>query len=166
MKMNSVMHQLHRNTLARANARLVKLFDCTLFASLGEDDAEASSPYYHTLVVGYERFVLEYLEDTTHKLQQGLIDLTYEDLHDRQPDPVRDCFFAIAFPEAGLEDLPRPYVDLNRSIENANPHSYSRMMMLFEAGTPAVEDSLTLSTCPSLRKFLTSARQVGMTLRW
>ena len=103
--------------------------------------------------MGYERSILEYLEDTTHKLQQALIDLTYEDLHDRQLDPVKDWFFATAFPEEGLEDLPRPYVDpesvphkpvflsrpwpewkhLNRSIETASPHSYSRMMPLFEA---------------------------------
>ncbi|CAE7604725.1 eglA, partial [Symbiodinium microadriaticum] len=136
----------------------------------GGDDAEAINPYYHTLIVGYERSIIEYLEDTTAKLQQALCDLTYEDLHDKQPTDVQNWFSAIAFPEDILAKLPRTYVDpkyephkssflrtkwpewkhLNRAIGDANPHSYSRMMMLFEAALrPAMEEMLYCFDLPS-----------------
>ena len=136
----------------------------------GGDDAEAINPYYHTLIVGYERSIIEYLEDTTAKLQQAICDLTYEDLHDKQTTDIQNWFSAIAFPEDILAKLPRNYVDpkyephktsflrtrwpqwkhLNRAIAEANPHSYSRMMMLFEAALrPAMEEMLYCFDLPS-----------------
>ena len=136
----------------------------------GGDDAEAINPYHHTLIVGYERSIIEYLEDTTATLQQAICDLTYEDLHEKQTTDVQNWFYAVAFPEDILAKLPRNYVDpkyephkssflrtkwpqwkhLNRAIAEANPHSYSRMMMLFEAALrPAMEEMLYCFDLPS-----------------
>ena len=136
----------------------------------GGDDAEAINPYHHTLIVGYERSIIEYLEDTTTKLQQAICDLTYEDLHEKQPTNVQNWFYAVAFPEDILAKLPRNYIDpkyephkssflrtkwpqwkhLNRAIAEANPHNYSRMMMLFEAALrPAMEEMLYCFDLPS-----------------
>ena len=129
----------------------------------GGDNAEAINPYHHALIVGYERSIIEYLEDTTVKLQQALCDLTYEDLHEKQSRSVQDWFYAVAFPEDILAKLPRNYDDpkyephkasflrnkwpqwkhLSRAISTANPHNYSRMMMLFETALrPAVDEML------------------------
>ena len=55
------------------------LDDPTLFFPCEECMAVAG-----TLIVGYERSIIEYLEDTTAKLQQAICDLTYEDLHEKQ----------------------------------------------------------------------------------
>ena len=150
-----------------AACKALRLYYVRLF---GGDDAEAINPYYHALIVGYQRSIIEYLEDTTAKLQQALCDLTYEDLHDRQATSIQNWFYAVAFPEDILTKLPRPYVDptyephkasylsskwpewkqLNRAIGQANPHSYSRMMMLFEAALgPAVQEMLNCFDLPS-----------------
>ena len=150
-----------------AACKSLRMYYVRLF---GGDDAEAINPYYHTLIVGYERSIIEYLEDTTAKLQQALCDLTYEDLHEKQSNDVQNWFYAVAFPEDTLSKLPRTYVDpkyephkasflrnkwpewkhLNRAIGDANPHSYSRMMMLFEAALrPAVEEMLYCFDLPS-----------------
>ena len=158
-------YQTHYDKLM--NSQLLRSYYVRLF---GGDDAEAINPYYHTLIVGYERSIIEYLEDTTAKLQQALCDLTYEDLRDKQAADVQNWLYAVAFPEDILAKLPRPYVDptyephkssflrnkwpewkhLNRAIGDANPHSYSRMMMLFEAALrPAVEEMLYCFDLPS-----------------
>ena len=96
--LNSVMvARLHPSSvMVRALHVKLRMYYVRLF---GGDDAEAINPYYHTLIVGYERSIIEYLEDTTAKLQQALCDLTYEDLHDKQATDVQNWFYAVAFPE-------------------------------------------------------------------
>ena len=55
------------------NVQHAKHSVCTMFAFYGGDNAEAINPYHHALIVGYERSIIEYLEDTTVKLQQALL---------------------------------------------------------------------------------------------